>query len=430
MNTEMQAKTTAPAPCKRGWRFHLAVWGLSALFTLCLLAGGWVLWLTGWRLGDAGVDSCRDPEMQQVLRRLDARLCSRELAAEMRQGAVEERRVARAAFREMEREPRSSDMKVYLDGVEEEAGVALEVEMLLRDHVAPYRKLIRRAAEEGRVDVSDGEGRSLLYGALTFGCPEAAPYLLEHGSDPNLVFRHEMLPDNDETPLTAALCMSGKAGTVAPAEQLIPLLSLMCRHGADWEKMPRAEMFWTLRLIYSEKLGEGAKLLRAGLELGYRPKMYTRDGAGLFEQVGKLPQAVELLQELQRLGFLKEDWNCPLVEAFTISYVEEGDEDDRREVPALTPLGLAVAAKNPALVAWLLEQGAAPDSARDSLVKCIGSCRKPEDAEKLADILGLLLKHGLTLPAADSFPFDKLPPHAAGLLRQAAPPEPWTACVW
>ena len=337
---------------------------LAPLLMLLLAGGSGGFVMCAPCQGDACTVVCRDAELQQVLERLDARLSSPSLGETLPGG--------------------------WADAVQ--------------DTVAPYRALIRRAAEEGRADVTDAQGRSLLYAALYFDLPELAPYLLEQGCNPNLAYNPEQIDNYAETPLTAAFHLGFMTGEQVSTEQRIASLTLLCRHGADWEKMPRAELIWAAALIHTERFGDGDKLLRAGLELGYRPKLYSRDGAALFRQLAALPRAVELVQELQHLGCMKAGWNSPL------------GED-------ATPLGMAVAAKNPALVAWLLEQGAAPDSARDSLLLEFRSYHEPEDeedaaeAEKLTDILELLLKHGLTPSPADQIPLDKLPPRAAELLK-------------
>lgn len=397
-----EAETAKP---KRRW-VKVLVWGLTGLLAVGAAAGaGGTWWLYGWRLGDAGVSECRDAELQQVLCGMDEYLCSEEMEAQVRQrveellpfylldGGVFEvldgewggptwgTRVRRAWRRRVEYPFLMHYLPLY---AMKEAGQF-------------RRELIRRAAEAGRADVANAEGYTLLMAALDMHRSEAVRYLLEHGCDPNQVFRQTEEPLTELTALSFTLL-----GRVSPAERIADM-TLLCQHGADWEKCPQRDLLWHQVFLYINELQEkdpaqGEELLRAGLALGYRPGLYGKYGNSLLYSIGKMPHAVELAVELQGLGCLKTDLNAPV-----------GDS---------LPLLSAVSSGNPDFVLWMLEQGADPNSripdeeeededewrnTPRTAVECVQrrlqrDSLSDEDMEKMLRIRELLLRHGGVLP--------------------------------
>lgn len=400
MNTN-SADTAKP---RRRWVKVLA-WvmaGLSAVVVAAGAGGAW--WLFGWRMGDAGVSECRDPELQQVLRGMDEQLCSGEMEAQVRK-RVEELLPFYL-----------SDGGVFEvpDGEWGGPTWGTRVRRAWRHHVKdpflkhflpPYamkkmvqfrRELICRAAEEGRADVANDEGYTLLMAALDMHRSDAVRYLLEHGCDPNQVFRQTEEPVSELAALSFPLL-----GTASPAERMADM-RLLCQHGADWEKCPQRDYLWHLALLYINEVQEkdpaqGEELLRAGLALGYRPGLYGEYGHSLLYSIGKMPRAVELAEQLQGLGCLKTDLNAPM-----------GDS---------LPLLSAVRSGNPDFVLWMLEQGADPNARiPDEEDEGDGWPNKPrtaaecvqrqlerdslsdEDMEKMLRIRELLRSHGGEIP--------------------------------
>lgn len=336
------------AKSKRRW-VKVLVWGLTGLLAVGAAAGaGGAWWLFGWRLGDAGVSECRDSELQQVLRGMDEHLVSEEMEATVRRrvdellpfylldGGVLEifdgelkptwgTRVRRAWRHHVEYPFLKRTLPLY----------AMKVAGQFR------RELIRRAAEAGRADVANEEGYTLLMAALDMHRSEAVHYLLEHGCDPNHVYRQTEGPVTEVTALSFTLL-----STSSPAARIADM-RLLCQHGADWEKCPHRDLLWHQVLLFINELQEkdpaqGEELLRAGLALGYRPDLYGEYGNSLLYSIGKMPHAVELAEQLQELGCLKADLNAPM-----------GDS---------LPLLAAVSSGNPDFVAWMLEQGADPNA--------------------------------------------------------------------
>lgn len=109
------------------------------------------------------MSACRDPELQQVLRRIDEALCSPETEAQVRKGPEES--------------PFVSD--------DSSLGFTPQRDLMMKFVDEPARALIRRAAAEGLTDVRDENGLTLLFVAMDFRLPEPVLYLLEHGADPN-----------------------------------------------------------------------------------------------------------------------------------------------------------------------------------------------------------------------------------------------------
>lgn len=398
---------TETAKPKRRWVKVLA-WALSGLLAVSAVAGaGGAWWLFGWRMGDAGISECRDPELQQVLRGMDEYLCTGEMEAQVRK-RVEEL----LPFYLLD-----GGVLEVLDGewggptwgTRVRRAWRRHVEYPFLKHALPHyamkeagqfhRELIRRAAETSRPDVANDEGYTLLMAALNLHRSEAVRYLLEHGCDPNQVFRQTEEPLTEVTALSFTLL-----GKTSPAERIADM-RLLCQHGADWEKCPHRDLLWHQVLLFINELQEkdpaqGEELLRAGLSLGYRPDLYGEYGLSLLYSIGKMPHAVELAVELQGLGCLKTDLNAPL--GYSL------------------PLVAAIRSGNPDFVAWLLEQGADPNACipaeedeedeedvwqnrprtadecvqreleRDSLSN--------EEMEKMLHIRELLLRHGATLP--------------------------------
>lgn len=407
-------------PRKRRVIVRMVLWSLSLLLLGAVAAGAYGAYgLYGWRWGDAGVSTCRDPELQQVLRSLDERLCSHELREETRQMVA-----AVDGFRSM-------TMKDGEITIEEMQGTALtrarqqlEADIFIREMHAPLRDIIRRAAEEGRANVSDENGCTLLLMALHYHQPALVPYLLEHGGDPNKVCDTFTAGILQETALSAALRLSPYGALkCAPVEERTAMLRLLCSHGAEWANMPRCQTIVAATLYAENSKADAETLLRTMLELGFRPDLYTEKGehAIFFCALSAMPHAVEMAQELQRLGCLNSDPNVPMRDSF--------------------PLHEAIHGENVALVAWLLEQGADPNAedkrnhgtplriVLDTMSVMADDGDEDEDSapdpaeeeemKNLTDILELLLRHGATTPPADTIPFDKLPPRAAELLRRA-----------
>lgn len=410
----MNEKETAKP--KRRWVKVLA-WvmaGLAAVVALAGAVGAW--WLFGWRLGDAGVSECRDSELQQVLRGMDEQLRSPEMEATVRRrvdellpfylldGGVLEifdgelkptwgTRVRRAWRHHVEYPLLKRTLPLY---AMKEAGQF-------------RRELIRQAAEASRADVANAEGYTLLMAALDMHRMEAVHYLLEHGCDPNQVYRQTEEPLMEVTALSFTLL-----GTSSPAARIADM-RLLCQHGADWEKCPQRDLLWHQVFLVSNELREkdpaqGEELLRAGLSLGYRPDLYGEYGDSLLYSIGKMPHAVELAEQLQGLGCLKTDLNAPV-----------GDS---------LPLVAAVSSGNPDFVAWMLEQGADPNARipakeeeedeedvwrnipRTAVERVQRDLERDswsdKEVEKRLRIRELLLRHGGVLPpeAAEPHPAD------------------------
>lgn len=396
------------AQTKRRW-VRVLTWALAGLLAVGAVTGaGGAWWLFGWRMGDAGVSECRDPELQQVLRGMDEYLCSGEMEAQVKQ-RVEEL----LPFYLLD-----GGVLEVLDGEWGGPTWGTRVRRAWRHHVEypflkltlpPYamkeagqfrRELIRQAAEAGRADVANDEGYTLLMAALDMHRSEAARYLLEHGCDPNQVFRQTEEPLTELTALSFTLL-----GTASPAARIADM-RLLCQHGADWEKCPQRDLLWHQVLLIINELQEkdpaqGEELLRTGLALGYRPDLYGEYGHSLLYSIGKMPHAVELAQELQGLGCLKADLNASV-----------GDS---------LPLHAAVCSGNPDFVLWMLEQGADPNARiPDEEDEGDGWPNKPrtalecvehdlqrdglsdEDMQKMLRIRELLLRHGGTPPPDES----------------------------
>lgn len=374
--------------------------GLAAAVALAGAGGAW--WLFGWRLGDAGVSKCRDSELQQVLRGMDEQLRSPEMEATVRKrvdellpfylldgGVLEifdgelkptwDTRVRRAWRHHVEYPFLKRTLPLY----------AMKVAGQFR------RELIRQAAEEGRADVANAEGYTLLMAALDMHRSEAVHYLLEHGCDPNHVYRQTEGPVTEVTALSFTLL-----STQSPAARMADM-RLLCQHGADWEKCPHRDLLWHQVLLFINELQEkdpaqGEELLRAGLSLGYRPDLYGEYGNSLLYSIGKMPHAVELAEQLQELGCLKADLNAPMGDSLLLL--------------------AAVSSGNPDFVAWMLEQGADPnaripaeedeedeeDEWRNTprtAVECVQrelerDSLSDEEMEKRLRIRDLLLRHG------------------------------------
>lgn len=386
---------------------RVLAWSFAVLLLLAVVAGaGGAWWLFGWRMGDAGVSECRDPELQQVLRGMDEQLCSGEMEAQVRKrvdellpfylwdGGVLEvldgelkptwgTRVRRAWRRHVEYPFLKRTLPLY----------AMKVSGQFR------RELIRQAAEASRADVANAEGYTLLMAALDMHRSEAVLYLLEHGCNPNQVYRQTEGPMTEVTALSFTLL-----STSSPAERLADM-RLLCQHGADWEKCPHRDLLWHQVLLIINELQEkdpaqSEELLRAGLSLGYRPDLYGEYGLSLLYSIGKMPHAVELAVELQDLGCLKTDLNAPL--GYSL------------------PLVAAIRSGNPDFVAWLLEQGADPNACIPAeedeedeedvwqnrprtAVECVQrelerDSLSDEDMEKMLRIRELLSSHGGELP--------------------------------
>lgn len=429
-----------PSP-KRRRILRFVVWCFAVLLLLAVVAGACGAgWLYGWRLGDAGVSECRDPELQQVLRRMDERLRSAELKAGMRQMMEEELLRYQQIQRMLDKWNHPSRAELICRRLTDEVSLLLAPEFVLRSAAPSYRALIRRAAEEGHADVSNEEGCNLLWVALKFGMTEPVPYLLEHGCDPHQEYRTEALGGiaggYTDTPFNAVFGFSPFVQGF-PTEERITLLRRLCAHGADWNRLLYAELMWSSALQQENDPAECERLLRTGLELGYRPDLYAICGEQIFALVGEMPHAVEIAQELQRLGCLKSDLNAPM----------QGELTPLCHAIHFREMNPAVSKLNPAFIAWMLEQGADPNLAHvrsaadeeetdDAVITIVGirspleslmttlSCLEelsPEDKEKLTDILELLLQHGATPPSRDTISFDMLPPRAAELLNAACP---------
>lgn len=355
----MNMSTTETAKPRRRW-VRVAAWVLAGLAALVAVAGaGGAWWLYGWRVGDAGVSACRDPELQQVLRRIDEALYSPETEAQVRK-----------------------EMAQWTDAFPESY---FAPDFMMKFVGEPARALIRRAAAEGRADVRDENGLTLLFVAMNYRLSEPVLYLLEHGCDPNQLYT---LPEIDparyqENTLTRALCPSSILMAPEPTpEERIADLTLLCRHGASWEQLPLASTIWALALERESSPENAERLFRAGLELGYRPDFYGDGGPWLFGKVCSLPHATELAEELLQLGYLKTDLNAPM--------------DDH------LPLVRAVNFKNSSIMTWLLEHGADPNalepvSGRTALdeVLCYLAGEESEDhAAVPREIRDILLKHG------------------------------------
>ncbi len=362
----MNTNSTETAKPRRRWVKVLA-WvlaGLAAVVVVVAAGAGGAWWLYGWRLGDAGVSACRDPELQQVLRRIDEALYSPATEAQVRKGLEE-------------LTPLFSDASFF--------GVDLQPDIVMKFVGEPARALIRRAAAEGRADVRDENGLTLLFVAVTYRLSEPVHYLLEHGCDPNQLYT---TPGADparyqENTLTRALCLPPVPMAPEPTtEERIAELTLLCRHGASWEQLPLASSIWAIALERESSPENAERLFRAGLELGYRPDFYGDGGPWLFGKVCSLPHATELAEELLQLGYLKPDLNAPM-----------GDH---------LPLVRAVNFKNSSIMTWLLEHGADPNarepmSNRTALdeVLCYLAVEESEDlAAVLREIRDVLLKHG------------------------------------
>lgn len=414
---------TNTVPRKRRLGVRILLWLVSLLLLGAVAAGACgAYWLYGWRWGDAGVSDCRDPELQQVLRCMDERLCSQELREESRQEIAAMDGFCGFTIK---------DGKLIREEVQETVFTRtrqqLAADICIRKLHAPQRDLIRRAAEEGRADVCHENGCDLLWMALHYYQPALVPYLLEHGCDPNKVCDPFSLGFIQETALSAALGLSPYAALKrAPVEERTAMLRLLCSHGAEWANMPRCNTIVTGTLLSEISKADAETLLRTMLELGFRPDLYSEEGepSAFFAVLSAMPHTVEMAQELQRLGCLNPDPNMPMQDYL--------------------PLHEAIRGENIALVAWLLEQGADPNAADkrlqttplrivlDTMSDMVddgddeddASATAPtedEETKNLTDILELLLRHGATLPPADKIPFDKLPPLAAELLRSATP---------
>lgn len=407
------------APLKRRPILRFLAWSFAVLLLLAVAAGaGGAWWLYGWRMDDTRISECRDPELQTVLQELDARLCSAELKAEaqrMLDAEMANRQQIQRALDEWNGTPRA--VRVCRRLLDETIACFLP-DCAMRELLPPYRALLRRAAEEGRADVSDAEGRGLLWLAIKFHATKHVSYLLEHGCDPNQVYRVKV--DDVEmanTPFNAAFSATTfpipfERG--ASVQERLDLIRLLCAHGADWNKLPNAELMWVGFLMGEEDDDEDEKALRAGLELGYRPDLYNAPfGGDILRLVGGMPHAAELAQELQKLGCLKTDLNVPLYKGYGL------------------PLDVAVTSRNPAFVAWMLEQGADPNgvsripnpaydgdeeeseepeflprTAMDWVTEQLSYSSAPEEeGQKLLAIRDLLLSRG-------AVSFDKLPPRA------------------
>lgn len=397
-------------PLKRRPILRFLAWSFAVLLLLAVAAGaGGAWWLYGWRTDDMRISECRDPELQAVLQELDARLCSAELKAEaqrMLDAEMANRQQIQRALDEWNGTPRA--VRVCRRLLDETIACFLP-DCAMRELLPPYRALLRRAAEEGRADVSDAEGRGLLWLAIKFHATKHVPYLLEHGCDPNQVYRVKV--DDVEmanTPFNAAFSATTfpipfERG--ASVQERLDLIRLLCAHGADWNKLPNAELMWVGFLMGEEDDDEDEKALRAGLELGYRPDLYNAPfGGDILRLVGGMPHAAELAQELQKLGCLKTDLNVPLYEGYGL------------------PLDVAVTSRNPDFVAWMLAQGADPNgvsripnpaydgdekeseepeflprTAMDWLTEQLSYSSSPEEeGQKLLAIRELLLQHGAT----------------------------------
>lgn len=419
----------------------MLAWVMAGLAALVAVAcAGGVGWLYSWRLGDAGVSECRDPELQQVLRGMDERLRSEKLKADMRQIVEEAMHPYQQIQQVLDESNHTSRTERFCRRLTDEVAMALAPELMLRMEAPSYRALIRRAAEEGRADVSNEEGCNLLWVALKFGMAEPVPYLLEHGCDPHQEYRLKALGgiagEYTDTPFNAAFGFSPFVREF-PTEERITILRQLCAHGADWNRLPYAELMWSSSLQQENDPAECERLLRTGLELGYRPDLYALCGEQVFALVGEMPHAVEIAQELQRLGCLKSDLNAPM----------QGELTPLCHAIHFREMTPAVGKLNPAFIAWMLEQGADPNLAHvraaadevetdDADITIVGirfpleslittlSCLEelsPEDKEKLTDILELLLQHGATPPSRETVSFDMLPPRAAELLNAACP---------
>lgn len=384
---------------------RVLAWSFVVLLLLTIVAvagGAW--WLFGWRMSDAGVSECRDPELQQVLRGMDEQLCSAEMEALVRKDVAAMLTFHMGLYSVCGTfESQDGDEKPRPTwGTRLKHAFFRHVEYPFLQHFLPVytvkkvvqfrRELIGRAAAEGRADVANEEGYTLLMAALDMHRSEAVRYLLEHGCDPNQVLRRTKGPVTDMTALSFPLL-----STASPAERMADM-RLLCQHGADWEKCPQRDHLWHLALIYINEAKEkdpaqGEELLRTGLALGYRPDLYGEHGHSLLYSIGKMPHAVELAEELQGLGCLKADLNAPVGESL--------------------PLIAAVSSGNPDFVLWMLEQGADPnaripdeeeeeDEWRNkprTAVACVQrelerDSLSDEDREKMRRIRELLRSHG------------------------------------
>lgn len=385
---------------------RVLAWSIAGLLLLVAVAGvGGAWWLFGWRMGDAGVSECREPGLQQVLRGMDEQLCSQEMEAQVRQ-RVEEL----LPFYLLD-----GGVLEVLDGEWGGPTWGTRVRRAWRHHVEypflkhtlpPYamkeagqfrRELIRRAAKASRADVANEEGYTLLMAALDMHRSDAVRYLLEHGCDPNQVFRQTEEPLTELTALSFTLL-----GRASPAARIADM-TLLCQHGADWEKCPQRDLLWHQVFLMINELQEkdpaqGEEMLRAGLALGYRPDLYGEYGHSLLYSIGKMPHAVELAEELQGLGCLKADLNAPMDHSL--------------------PLLSAVSSGNPDFVLWMLEQGADPNARtpdeddeeevwpnnpRTAVEWCVQrqlerDSLSDEDMEKMLRIRELLRSHGAELP--------------------------------
>lgn len=356
----MNTNSTETAKPRRRW-VRVAAWvmvGLAAVVVAAGAGGAW--WLYGWRFGDAGVSACRDPELQQVLRRIDEALYSPETEAQVRK-----------------------EMAQWTDAFPESY---FAPDLMMKFVGEPARALIRRAAAEGRADVRDENGLTLLFVAMNYRLSEPVHYLLEHGCDPNQLYT---LPEIDparyqENTLTRALCPSSIPMAPEPTpEERIADLTLLCRHGASWEQLPLASTIWALALQQERSRENAERLFREGLDLGYRPDFYGDGGSFLFGEVSRLPLAAELAEELLQLGCLKSDLNAPM--GYSL------------------PLVSAVNFENPAIITWLLEHGADPNAressrnqtALDVVLYYLSDEDESSDAAAvLREIRDILLKHG------------------------------------
>ncbi len=383
-------------------------WSCAALLLLAAVAGaGGAWWLFGWRMGDAGVSECRDPELQAVLRGMDEQLCSAETEAQVRTYVATlllfheslGRHCGTFEWRDGESRPTWGTRleHAYHRHVEYPFLKRFLPPYAMKKMGQPRREVICRAAEEGRADVANDEGFTLLMAALDMHRSDWACYLLEHGCDPNQVFRRTEGPVAEMTALSFLLLNS----EASPAERIADL-TLLCQHGADWEKCPQRDYLWHLALLYINEMQEkdpaqGEELLRTGLALGYRPDLHGEYGHSLLYSIGKMPHAVELAEQLQGLGCLKTDLNAPV-----------GDS---------LPLISAVRSGNPDFVAWMLKQGADPNTripdeedeegawrnSPGTALECVEhelqrDSMSDEDAEKMRRIRELLRSHGAELP--------------------------------
>lgn len=338
--------------------------GAAAVVVAAGACGAW--WLYGWRVGDAGVSACRDPELQQVLRRIDEALYAPETEAQVRKGLEE-------------LAPIFSDASFL--------GFDLQPDLMMKFVGEPARALIRRAAAEGRADVRDENGLTLLFVAMNYRLSEPVHYLLEHGCDPNQLCA---LPEIDpahyqENTLTRAFALPAIPMAPEPTtEERIADLTLLCRHGASWEQLPLAATIWAIALERESSLENAERLFRAGLELGYRPDFYGAGGSFLFGNVCRLPHAAELAEELLQLGCLKPDLNAPMGGSL--------------------PLVSAVNLENSSIITWLLEHGADPNARdksacnRTALDEVLFFLADEDESEAhaavLREIRDILLKHG------------------------------------